>query len=264
MKLTSTLGTASRIRGFTLVELMIAIVIGLFITGGLLTLVQAMKRTTVTQAGLSNLQDNERMAMSLITNVVQSAGFYPNPMTNSTTTQFPAVATGVNYTANQTLAAGQTLSGTHSASAPGDALVARYATLGGDTVLSCTGATSSVAKSWTATLSIDTTNNNNNLQCIVYDSVLGTTSIIPLVNGVENMQVLYGVKTSGSTLYNSADTYLTATQVQAGSYWPAVKSVKVTLSFTNPLKGQPGQTTVGTTIQLTRVITVMNATGVDT
>ena len=32
-------------RGFTLVELMIAIVIGLFLTGGLLTLVQAMKRT---------------------------------------------------------------------------------------------------------------------------------------------------------------------------------------------------------------------------
>ena len=77
-----------RIRGFTLAELMIAVLIGLFLTAGLLTLVQAMKRTTASQSGLSQLQDNERMAMSLIANVVQSAGYYPNPMVNSASTFF--------------------------------------------------------------------------------------------------------------------------------------------------------------------------------
>src|SRR5262249_4553065 len=112
---------------------------------------------------------------------------------------------------------------------------------------------------WTATLSIDA---SKNLQCIMYDGTAQTT--VQLVNGVENMQVLYGVKTSGSALYNSADTYLTSTQVNAGNYWSAVRSVKVTLFFTNPLKGQAGQSVVGNTIQVTRIITVMNATGVDT
>ena len=45
-------------RGFTLIELMVAILIGLFLIGGLLTLVQAMKRTSTMQSGLSQLQDN--------------------------------------------------------------------------------------------------------------------------------------------------------------------------------------------------------------
>ena len=53
-------------RGFTLIELMIAVLIALFLSAGLLTLVQAMKATAGVQSGLSQLQDSERMAMTLI------------------------------------------------------------------------------------------------------------------------------------------------------------------------------------------------------
>ena len=63
--------TSTTQRGFTLVELMIAVVIGLFLVGGLLTLVQAMKRTTVSQSGLSQLQENERMAKLYKQHVLQ-------------------------------------------------------------------------------------------------------------------------------------------------------------------------------------------------
>ena len=61
-------------RGFTLIELMIALLIALFLIGGLLTLVQAMKSTSISQSGMSQLQDNERMAMTLMTDVIQSTG----------------------------------------------------------------------------------------------------------------------------------------------------------------------------------------------
>jgi hypothetical protein len=68
--------------------MMVAILIGLFLTGGLLTLVVAMKRTSTNQSGLSQLQDNERMAMQLVTDVVKSTGYYPSPLTNSAASQF--------------------------------------------------------------------------------------------------------------------------------------------------------------------------------
>ena len=51
-------------RGFTLVELMIALLIALFLIGGLVTLVGAMKITFANQNGLSQLQESERMAMT--------------------------------------------------------------------------------------------------------------------------------------------------------------------------------------------------------
>ena len=41
-----------------------------------------------------------------------------------------------------------------------------------------------------------------------------------------------------------------------------MKSVQVTLTFVNPMFGQPGQTQQ--TIQFTRIIAVMNKTGVTT
>jgi type IV pilus assembly protein PilW len=240
-------------RGFTLIELMIALVIGLFITAGLVTLVQAMKRTTTSQTGLSQLQDNERMGMSLIANAVQSAGYYPNPLLNTSTTFFTAISTPV------TLAAGQSMSGSANATAAlGDVITLRYTTAGADNVLNCAGTTSATQKTWTATFSIDA---NSNLQCSLYDGT--TTVLVPLVAGVTKLQVLYGVQTNATALFNSADTYLAAASV---TNWGLVRSVKVTLTFANPLAGQPGQsnTTVSATIPFTRIITAMNTTGVDT
>ena len=69
--------------GFTLVELMIAVTIALFLVGGLVTLVDGMKRAALSQDGMSQLQDNERMAATLMSDVIQSAGYFPNPTVNT-------------------------------------------------------------------------------------------------------------------------------------------------------------------------------------
>ncbi len=66
-------------RGFTLIELMIALLVGLFLLGALLTIVQANKQVFGNQNLLAQVQDNERMAMTMITDVVQSAGYFSNP-----------------------------------------------------------------------------------------------------------------------------------------------------------------------------------------
>jgi hypothetical protein len=85
---------------------------------------------------------------------------------------------------------------------------------------------------------------------------------VALVPGITNMTVLYGVQSGNGAASNSADTYLNAAAVTAGNYWTNVKSVQVTLTFINPMFGQPGQTNA--TVNFTRIIAVMNKTGVTT
>jgi type IV pilus assembly protein PilW len=247
-------------RGFTLVELMIALLIGLFLIGGLVTLVQAMKRTTVNQGVLSQLQDNERMAMTLITDVIQSTGYFPNPTINTAVSSFPVV--GSFTFAGQSLV-GQ---GTWTNVTPGNNQISvRYLTAGttapaNDNTINCTGNTSTVAASFTSTFSVDA---NNNLVCSLVVNAAAPL-VVPLVSGIKSMQILYGVQTNAAALTNSVDTYLDAAGVAAGSYWNNVFTVKITLNFINPLFGQPGQSLALPTIAFTRVIAVMNKTGVTT
>jgi type IV pilus assembly protein PilW len=249
--------TSTTQRGFTLVELMIAVVIGLFLVGGLLTLVQAMKRTTVSQSGLSQLQENERMAMTLITDVIQSSGYFvlgPTTLANTATSTFNVVSP---FTV-----AGQYIVGTGALGGAANTITVRYMTSGVDNVINCNGGTSAVAASFVNTFSIDTANNNLRCQLTVNG---GTPTTVTLINGVTNMQIQYGVQTNTGVTNNSIDTYLDATAV---TDWTVVKSVKVTLTFLNPMYGNsPGQTTLGGTpqyINFTRIITVMSNTGIAT
>jgi len=240
-------------RGFTFVEIMIAMALGLFLIGGLLTLVQAMRRTSTNQSGMSQLQDNERMAMQLITDVVQSTGYFTNPVLNTAAGAFPAAAFGP---AVFTFA-GQGLVG--NVGAP-DIITSRYQTAGtnvGDNVINCTGNASALPASFVNQITVA----NNYLTCTLWLNGVQQPTVA-LVPGITNMTVLYGVQTGNGASTNSADTYLDAAGVNAGPYWNTVKSVQVTLTFINPMFGQPGQTNA--TVNFTRTIDVMNRTGVIT
>ncbi len=54
-------------RGFTLVELMVTVAIALFLLGGLLTIVQTVRRANMSQQALAQLQDEQRFALTVIT-----------------------------------------------------------------------------------------------------------------------------------------------------------------------------------------------------
>src|ERR1700734_1114330 len=82
-----------RQRGFTLIELMIALLIGLFLLGGLMTLVQDNRRSFSTQNQLSQLQDAERVAVTIMTDVIQAAGYFPDPTSNPAPSSLPVVGT---------------------------------------------------------------------------------------------------------------------------------------------------------------------------
>jgi type IV pilus assembly protein PilW len=245
--------------GFTLVELMVAMAIGLFLVGGLITLMGGMRRTYTTQTGLSQLQDNERVAMTLITDVLQAAGYFPLPTTNTAQTVFPATSP---FTVQ-----GQSIFGQPAVPASaGDTLTVRFltngtaATIDADNLINCTGNTSPTAITFVNTFSVDSL--TGDLVC-----ALNGGAPVHLVSGLVSMQVLYGVHTNTSLTDYSVDTYMSAAAVTAAADWLAVISVKVTLTFTNPTYGNlPGQSTtkVPQTVVFTRVIDVMNQTGVTT
>jgi type IV pilus assembly protein PilW len=242
------LRASRRNRGFTLLEILIALFIGLFLMVALLTIVQANRTVFGNQNKLTQMQDGERMAMTMIADVVQSAGYFPDPTTHTLTTSLTAAGP---------FAVGQSISGTYSATAPGDQISVRYMTTGGDGILNCSGQSNPLGGP--DTLYVNSFQIlNGQLICTMNGTQYN------LVNGITNMSILYGVKTSAGAAGNNVDTYMNATQVAAAGLWGSVISAQVQLTFTNPLyvASQPTNGAINqqsTTLQ--RVVSVMNQTG---
>ena len=65
---------AARIRGFSLVELMVAITLGLLLTAGMIQLFSSSRLTFQTTDGLARIQENGRFAMELLKRDLRQAG----------------------------------------------------------------------------------------------------------------------------------------------------------------------------------------------
>lgn len=240
----------ARQRGLSLIELMVAILIALFLIGGIIVVEQGVNLAYGQQNGLSQLQDEERFAMSVLTNVIGTAGYFPNPTTNSLATALPA--SGNFGTAGQAIWAPAT--GTL-----GDSIYVRYMTQsgGGMTLCDGTAAGTGVYTSYLYLAADQSGSGGDDLYC----QLNGAATPVALVTGVTGMTILYGVSTGSD---NNVTEYLTSSQVTAGGYWPDVTSVQVKLTFSNPLATQSGQAVSGqsATVTFRRVISVMGRVGV--
>jgi type IV pilus assembly protein PilW len=234
--------------GVTLIELMIALLIGLFLMGGLLTMVQNNKRTFISQNQLSQLQDSERLAMTMMTDVIQQAGYFPDPTTNTAASALPL---------SGSFAQGQATTGAYNAAAPGDTISVRYMTANGDGIFNCIGTSNATGGPFTFVNTFSVVVNAagvSQLVCTRENNVQ-----YPLVSGVQNLIILYGVNTSGGG--SNVDTYMNAAQVTAATAWNNIISVRIELWFTNPLYtgpnlGQPA------TLKLRRDIGIMSQNGI--
>jgi type IV pilus assembly protein PilW len=254
--------------GFSLIELSIAVLIALFLLGGLVTLVMGTRRSSSTQTALSQLQDNERIAMTVIGNVVQKAGYFPDPV-NQTLSSFTAETF-----ATVTMASGQVLGGTANAAAPGDRLMVRFFAPASDpnaSVIDCAGqsnpAPSSAPNSiwYTNMFQVVVVGSTSWLQCQSRINGAGTVLTVNLIPNVTQIAVLYGVSVGGTTDDYSVVQYQNATQVTAAAAWANVTAVKVTLTFLQPAYGTTGgQMSTTQTAIFTRVIPIMSRAGVDT
>lgn len=220
---------ARRQRGIGLVEIMVSMVIALFLLLGIGTIFMTTRSTYGDQQGLSNLQDNERLAMFMLTNVIQIGGYFPDPVTTTAAASLPVTAPYV--------VTGQAVSGTDGAT---DTVRARFVTASGDGIENCNGGANTTGANVIYDNVFDIS--GNTLRCAVNGG-----NPQPLVSGVTNMQVLYGVDTTNA---GSATQYFAAAAVPN---WASVKSVRITLTFQNPLAGQAANP-----ISFTKIVPVMN------
>ena len=244
-------GACRRQRGFTLVELMVTVAIALFLLGGLATVVQNMRGTYLNQQNLVQLQDEQRFALTVITDAIQAAGYAPDPTTQSIGT----LPIGGAFTGGGWLFAGTHAGATDSTAL--DSISTRfYSSPNSYGPVLCNGIDTKqlAAHLYTVAFSV---NASSQLVCSV-DGGAAT----PLVDNVVAFAVYYGVKHNfGINDYN-VDTYENWNVLAAsGADALNVSSVRIIITFKNPLAGQPSQPA---NLTIERVIQVMARGGLKT
>lgn len=260
MKIHKTINCCSQ-SGISLIELMVSVAIALFLLTGLVTVFSSTSQSFKVQSELAKLQDNERMAMNMLSNVIQAAGYFANPTSQTAEAVLPVDTTYGFATAGQSIfgtSAGNNLD-TITTRYVAAALVAASAATPAsgatpaspavaaafDFLMDCNGR-SNITASDLYTVNRFSVNASNQLTC----SANGGTALA-LTEGVAGMAILYGVDPDGN---GSINQYLSTASMNSAT-WPTVISVKITLTFVNPLALESGQPA---TIPFTRVISLMN------
>lgn len=250
--------------GLALVELMVALTIALFLIAGMAIIFQNVRTTYTEQQGLAQLNDNARLAMTLMTEVIESAGYFPNPALYSAQTTMPASPSFA--TAGTPVIAGGT--GT-----PGDTVTVRYAPDATQDLYNCMGGTNSFVPydTWENTFSVVATGATvagapvAALECTFWSKQNGAQGPTPLITGLttgtggepQGMTVKYGISTQTDTPGTCLDTYKKYADMAAAD-WANVCSIKVTLTFVNPVPPPSGKNKY---IPYTIVIPIMNVAG---
>ena len=218
MKLQTIQPQIKKQRGSGLIEMLVSMVIGLILVLGISLVFVSVNKIHKDRQGLSNLQNNQRLAMSFISSAIYNAGYYPNPLAVSP------------------IASNQALVGTESGTS--DTLTIRFVAPSGTSVTPFQGCTAALTPGnvYSNTFSVSA----GNLVCTQTNITTSTTTAVNLITGLSGLDIVYGVDTTGD---GSAETYRNASTAT----WGNVKTVRVTLSFTNPLSGQGQQATTSLT-----------------
>jgi type IV pilus assembly protein PilW len=273
-------------RGFTITEVMVAITLSVFLLLGLFSILQQTRKTNTTTSALSQLQDDERVAMTIISDTIQQAGYVPEA-NGAGANNFSADSGGGFATQGQIISASAyTPSG--ASSAVGERLTMRYVLGVNDTTILCDGESVSPTadKVYKEIFELDPDPNNPGhyaLTCVPHDGATG----VPLVSNVANLTFQWAVNStsagsttspdslgpnteaSNATNYGCpADAWQTTAQMQPPD-WTNVCAVKVDIVFINPLYKPANQanSTAGQTnsqyITFERVISIQSRSGVN-
>jgi len=182
--------------GFTLVEIMIAITIGLVMLAGILQINQANKESNRLQRNMGFVQENIRSAMELLARDIRMAGYYEDD--NSAN---PISAPIAPFVVATTWDDSNELNTTGS-----DTITLNY-----ESDQDCLGQTTPVVAAGPAAGNRFAINHyfirDQRLMC----RGNGNATAQPLVDGVESLQILYGENTNDDPL--SANRYVRAEQI---------------------------------------------------
>ena len=196
--------------GFGLVEILIAMAIGLMLTAGIIQIFVGSRQTYRVQDNLSQLQENGRFALIQVGNILRMTGFKTDPTDTLT------FATGA-------------VTGTDTAGTP-DQISVSFQGASDGTTIDCIGLPVSASTTTSTTIVQNQFSiNSNELRCVstrittTGGTTTNTTNTQPLVENVEDMQITYGVDANGT---GSANYYVNASSV---TNWSQVVSLHVSL-----------------------------------
>ena len=199
-------------QGFTLIELMIALVLGVFLTEGALQVFISSKENFRVTTSNSELMQSGRMGLDFMTNSISLAGFHSNL---EVTPYFTAAAP---FPTDD-----QVITGTDSS------ITVRYFGYDDNLVTDCQGNPISTAlvgnfaaPPTVMKFYLDTTDaSNKKLMC----NVSGKAPDVLLVENVDQLQIRYGISNG---IDDNVSSYTTASNI-TGSNWVNVRAVRIGL-----------------------------------
>lgn len=180
-------------RGFTIIELMVAMVIGLLIMQAVLSIFSSSKRSQTTRDSMSTMQENGRVAISRLQRGLSPAG-YPMHQNNVPIVLDDLTYPGMAGSADGDAAAGDRVTIAFRPAASGEGITYTEDCLGNPGTLNGMIVNSFFVDAASSTLRCEGSG--------------GQTQ--PLAEGVESMHVLYGLDNNED---GYADTYVTATRL---------------------------------------------------
>jgi len=207
-------GLKTRQQGMTLIEIMIALLIGAFLLGGILQVFLNSSQTSRTQENLSRMQENGRFALEFLSRDIRVADF-------RTCFSDPSVATAVAGTNDDA------------------AIMPLLVTTDGITVTQSSNACG--AGSTTTSVAYSIRPDPNSGQPALFKSTDGAAAQA-LIEGIENMQILYGEDTDMPP-DGTADYYVDWDTIVSSANVVSVRISLLVRSLDNNLIPQPRQYT---------------------
>jgi prepilin-type N-terminal cleavage/methylation domain-containing protein len=221
--------SAVRQSGYTLIELLISISLGLAMMSVAMQYLVGSSASFNATESASRIQENGRFALSMITDELRMAG-YGDPNNGPRPGYFYTTACGA---FNPCTANG--------ANTDPDRIAVWYDPPADDgTETDCTGSALGASAQVANLFYLDTSAEGvSSLMCRGFDLSTNdwNASAQPLIDGVDNMQILYGIDNGGTFSYISADAMTAAN-------WGAIASVRLVLLVSTGLEdGSSGQDT---------------------
>ncbi len=219
--------------GVSLLELLIGITIGLLVVVAAVGSLVFTRTSSLSVDDSSRLQQDATNTFRILGHHIRQSGArrIVNPLAGNANVEFNSAYGG--FGTNPNTSSPLVLQGTDGAGSAPDTLQVSYDT---DPVLQsmdCIGAPTLVANNISSTFSVV----GNELRCLGS----GSATQFALLQGVEDFQVLYGLRT-GDNLQ-----YLTATAITASvpAPWDRVETVQVCLRLVGELGNTPGADVAG-------------------
>ena len=216
----SHLSQHKRVAGFTLLELLVSMTLGLFLMAGLIQVLLANSEIFRVQENSSRMQEDGRFTATVLSRTISLTGYREHDQVTTTNngmeTLFPLYTT-LNQPPAQTFLEGEAVMGANNDAGAGnnikdgsDSIAVRYR--GDGTTRDCLGVAVADGLMSVNRFFID---DDDTLNCRsdVYNPDTGaavSTSSQPLIDNVEDMQIRYGMSTGGVFHDVAAQCYIDA------------------------------------------------------